>query len=467
MTFDGTRGDAQPTMIAAQALMTNGFEVMVSGPGENAAMASEFKVPFTRSRLSVQKVLCDEEVTELFTSGNAPAAMAAQDRVKARFETDDTRAKDVANLYQLCQDWKPDLIIAAMIVLPVSLMMGNIFKIPVVSITLQFMRPYSCLPPLMPLTLPKFMYKPAWNLFIFLLRRQQIREVAPYLSKLSGIPASKLAITSAELMRIYSAKASFLSIISASPAIHGGPPEDFNCNNVQIGALMPSDQQLDISSFGSEGKAVLQKFLEAGSAPIYMGFGSIICGTSKFMTLLCLRALKLTGERGILLRGWSKMSLDDLEGEPDEADLRAYCAAKVLFVDTAPHRWLFPQCQVIVHHGGAGTLNASALSGRPTLIAPIFCDQPAHSELLNQRGFGVGLFSMATTKPRELAEAIEKCINSPDIQQKAKEVAQELAKEDGAGRLVEVIKDYMESHVKTGRHMAMKKALDEKLGDAE
>ena len=35
----------------------------------------------------------------------------------------------------------------------------------------------------------------------------------------------------------------------------------------------------------------------------------------------CLRALKLTGERGILVRGWSQMSLEDLKGEKDEEDL--------------------------------------------------------------------------------------------------------------------------------------------------
>ena len=60
-----------------------------------------------------------------------------------------------------------------------------------------------------------------------------------------------------------------------------------------------------------------QEFLDSGSAPAYFGFGSIICMTSKFMTLLCLRALRLTGERGILCRGWSAMCLDDLQGEVD------------------------------------------------------------------------------------------------------------------------------------------------------
>ena len=66
----------------------------------------------------------------------------------------------------------------------------------------------------------------------------------------------------------------------------------------------------------------MQEFLDSGSAPVYFGFGSIICHTSKFMTLLCLRALRLTGERGILCRGWSTMCLDDLQGEVDGFKMR-------------------------------------------------------------------------------------------------------------------------------------------------
>ena len=56
IVFDGTRGDTQPYILAAQALIRAGLEVMVSGPGDASQMAKEFAVPFVRSRLSAQKV---------------------------------------------------------------------------------------------------------------------------------------------------------------------------------------------------------------------------------------------------------------------------------------------------------------------------------------------------------------------------------------------------------------------------
>ena len=66
--------------------------------------------------------------------------------------------------------------------------------------------------------------------------------------------------------------------------------------------------------------------------------------------------------------------------------------------------------------------------------------------------------------PLELADTIRKCINTPSIHAKAKEVAEQMKKEDASARLVEVIKDYMESHIRTGKHMKTLEELEQKLG---
>ena len=57
-------------------------------------------------------------------------------------------------------------------------------------------------------------------------------------------------------------------------------------------------------------------------------------------------------------------------------------------MDGAAHGQLFPRCSVIVHHGGAGTTYASAMSGVPCVIVPIFLDQYLHSNLVNKKGVG-------------------------------------------------------------------------------
>ena len=75
-------------------------------------------------------------------------------------------------------------------------------------------------------------------------------------------------------------------------------------------------------------------------------------------------------------------------------ELTEFCKEKVLFVKACPHRKLFPQCSVIVHHGGAGTTYAAAMSGVPQVIVPVLMDQYFHADLVNQKGVGVGLKSM-------------------------------------------------------------------------
>ena len=49
---------------------------------------------------------------------------------------------------------------------------------------------------------------------------------------------------------------------------------------------------------------------------------------------------------------------DDNETSEDNEErklLYEYAKNHVLFLQSAPHDWLFPRCSVTVHHGGAGT----------------------------------------------------------------------------------------------------------------
>ena len=47
----------------------------------------------------------------------------------------------------------------------------------------------------------------------------------------------------------------------------------------------------------------------------------------------------------------------------------------MLLVDAVPHDWLFPRCQAVIHHGGAGTTAAGLQAACPTLVVPFFGDQ--------------------------------------------------------------------------------------------
>jgi UDP:flavonoid glycosyltransferase YjiC (YdhE family) len=79
------------------------------------------------------------------------------------------------------------------------------------------------------------------------------------------------------------------------------------------------------------------------------------------LTNIILEAVKSTGTRAIVSKGWSKLGSD-----LDRAD------EDVLFIGDCPHEWLFQHVSAVVHHGGAGTTACGLLNGRPTTIVPFF-----------------------------------------------------------------------------------------------
>jgi len=102
----------------------------------------------------------------------------------------------------------------------------------------------------------------------------------------------------------------------------------------------------------------LKSFLDNGPTPIYIGFGSIVLDNREYMIDVILEAIRATGVRAIISRGWS-----NLEGPP---------SPNVLYVDDCPHEWLFQHMAAVVHHGGAGTTACGLRNGVPTLVVPFF-----------------------------------------------------------------------------------------------
>ena len=101
--------------------------------------------------------------------------------------------------------------------------------------------------------------------------------------------------------------------------------------------------------------AELQGFMQDGTPPVYIGFGSMGSGDASHLTELVVQALALSGQRGIVMTGWGALKHEQL---PET----------VFAVDDVPHEWLFPQTAAVVHHGGAGTTGAGLRAGVPAIV---------------------------------------------------------------------------------------------------
>ncbi|XP_021767459.1 sterol 3-beta-glucosyltransferase UGT80A2-like [Chenopodium quinoa] len=174
---------------------------------------------------------------------------------------------------------------------------------------------------------------------------------------------------------------------------------------------------LDLAS-NYEPPQALVDWLNAGPKPIYVGFGSLPVQEPHKMTEIIVEALEITGQRGIINKGWG--GLGDL----------AEAKESIYLLDNCPHDWLFPHCAAVVHHGGAGTTAAGLKAACPTSIIPFFGDQPFWGERVHARGVGPPPIPIDEFSLDKLVDAIKYMLD-PQVKERAVELAKAMENEDG------------------------------------
>jgi UDP:flavonoid glycosyltransferase YjiC (YdhE family) len=163
----------------------------------------------------------------------------------------------------------------------------------------------------------------------------------------------------------------------------------------------------------------LTAFLAAGPPPVYIGFGSIIVDNPNHVTKLILDAVKATGHRALISKGWGGFGAD--ESMPEE----------VFLLGNVPHDWLFKRVSCVIHHGGAGTTAAGIACGKPTVVIPFFGDQPFWGAMVARAGAGPMPIPYQELTAAKLSVAILEAL-TPTILEKAEELGMKISKEKGA-----------------------------------
>lgn len=172
--------------------------------------------------------------------------------------------------------------------------------------------------------------------------------------------------------------------------------------------------------------AALVDFLQRGDPPVSIGFGSMIQPRPRETAGLILEALAQTGQRAVILSGWSNYRMTDL---PDT----------VFVAEAVPHDWLFPRATAVVHHGGAGTTAAGLRAGVPSIVVPFFGDQPFWGQRVAELGVGPQPIRRAKLTAERLALAIHAAVSDPALRARAAALGAQIRAEDGVARAVEVI----------------------------
>ncbi|CAO2834094.1 unnamed protein product [Amaranthus hypochondriacus] len=171
-------------------------------------------------------------------------------------------------------------------------------------------------------------------------------------------------------------------------------------------------------------KGEFAEWMKKGDKPIYIGFGSMPLEDPCKTTRIIMEALKDTGQRGILDRGWGDLGV--LSEVPDH----------IFLLENCPHDWLFPQCSAVVHHGGAGTTATGLRAGCPTTIVPFFGDQFFWGDRIHQKGLGPEPIPIAQLSVDALSSAIRFMLQ-PEVKSRVMELAKLIENEDGVASAVD------------------------------
>ena len=114
-------------------------------------------------------------------------------------------------------------------------------------------------------------------------------------------------------------------------------------------------------------------FLDAGTPPVYVGFGSMRVPADGARAAI--EAIRAQGRRALVSRGWAGLALID-----DRDD----CFA----VGEVNQQALFGRVAAVVHHGGAGTTTTAARAGAPQVVVPQAGDQPYWAGRVARLGIG-------------------------------------------------------------------------------
>ncbi|MES0879613.1 glycosyltransferase [Roseibium sp. SCP14] len=410
----GTRGDVQPYVALARELTARNAEVVLTtGEGFEdmieAAGARARPVP-----INYQELLQTAEIRE--------ALFSLKGMIKTARQNIDLQKEIARKLWQIGMDEKPDLILFNLKATVMTLVARRL-NIPALPTSLQPVTAPTRDFPIALFGVPdlgSYLNRKSYGLGRLLMRAG----LRPLVKSLRDEAVAEINQPEEQIDGHMPDGSKALSLQAFSSALVP-TPEDWPPEYLPCGYWF-TDPDPDYRP-----PDALEAFLQSGPAPTYLGFGSMPSKNPQKLTDTVLAALSQTGQRAILATGWGGLLREKLPTE---------LADRVLLLDKAPHSWLFPRCAAIVHHGGAGTTHEAIRWGKPSLVCPVFADQPFWGDRIHRIGAGPAAIKQKKLTADNLAKALNDLENS-DYKSGAERAAGIIAKELGAkgtaGRLLD------------------------------
>lgn len=163
----------------------------------------------------------------------------------------------------------------------------------------------------------------------------------------------------------------------------------------------------------------LARFLDDGPPPVVFTLGTSAVGAAGTFYEESATAIAETGMRAVMLVGPYADNLPKRD-LPDT----------VKIVAAAPHGALMPRASIVVHQGGAGTLQQAMRAGVPMLVVPHAHDQADNAWRATALGVGRTLHPRRYRASR-VASELRRLAGEPSYGERAARVATTVTQEDG------------------------------------
>lgn len=408
----GSRGDIQPCLALAKGLRDAGYRVLLAIPENYAGLAQEHVIEVAPLRGDVQQVMSGELGRNFLEKGGSNPLQS----VVAMRRLIGTVAMDmVHDVYDACAE--TDGLICLGVFSPFGVCVAEALRIPLIHIEPTPLLPTARFP------------APSWPI------QRGLGGIHNYISGIVMLFTIWLwykpyvRIFRQELGLIDRTAAYFYRMLRSTPMIGAYSPRIIPHPDDWPDSLHITG---DLSLRGNvewKPPVDLRAFLDSGDPPVYVGFGSMTGIDPKKLGDLLQRALEQSGQRGLLMTGWSGMKA------VSQSD-------RIFILEYAPHDWLFPRMAAVVHHGGAGTTAEGVRAGVPSVIIPFAFDQFFWGARLREMGIGTEPIPRKMLTVDRLANAIKIAVTDPAMRLRAEQCGKAIRLNDSLANAVNVVRMY-------------------------
>jgi UDP:flavonoid glycosyltransferase YjiC (YdhE family) len=408
----GSRGDVQPYLALATGLKTAGFDVRLAANSNFEQLAKAYCLEFAPIDVDSYAFVQKRETQDWLNSRSLPSLLL--NSLKVINLTQNQALKDA---WQACQG--TDAIIYHTFTLPTGFLIGKKLSIPCLPASLYPLptKAHPCLPLNM-----RFNLGGGFNLMSHLVLEQINWLANRSTAKVFWNGQGRIPWTDPYRQKD---QAERLVLCGYSKTLVPLPPDLPDYASV-VGYWL-----LDAPTDWQPPDDVVE-FLEAGPTPIFIGFASMGDPMkAQETTRLVIEALEKSGQRGIMVSGWSGLGTDFPLPET------------VCVVESIPYAWLMSKVRLVVHHAGAGSTAYGLSAGVPNVVIPHFSDNFFWAEKVEALGISPKPIPRNNLTADNLALAINEALTNDAMNEKAAIVGRKIKAEKGIQQAVAEIENFL------------------------